>query len=215
MTPPCVLLCLLAIAVGWPRAGLGAEPSQIADPWGCGTVALYHLLRLEGHPVELDRLRAVLGASGPEGHSFRELRHAGRGFGLALDAVVLPKRRSAIGGPMLVFLKKGPEGHFVVVRAVGHTGLLVQVLDGEETPVVVDAERLFGSPLWTGLALVPRHTNHFALVAAGVSLCCTILLGFLIRNRRRQQRGSAVPRNGGTTSDRGLVPSGCSPPAQS
>ena len=89
MTPRCVLLCLLAIAVDWPRVGLGAEPMANADPWGCGTVALDHPLRLEGRLVELDRLRAVLGASGPEGHSFRELRRAGRRFGLALDAVVL------------------------------------------------------------------------------------------------------------------------------
>jgi len=197
MTPPCRLLCLLAIAIGWPRAGLGAEPSQNADPSDCGTVALYHLLRLEGHPVEFNQLQAVLGASGPEGHSFRELCRAGRRFGLALDAVVLPKRRSSVGGPTLVFLKNGPEGHFVVVRPVGHTGLLVQVLDGEETPVVIDTERLFGSPLWTGLALVPRRTNHFALVAVSVSLCCTIVLGFLMWNRRGKQRRSAVLGTGG------------------
>jgi ABC-type bacteriocin/lantibiotic exporter with double-glycine peptidase domain len=188
MTPACVLLLLVAIAADSPGSGPETERLRDADPWDCGTVALYHLLRLEGHPVELSRLQAVLGAVGRDGRSFRDLRRAGRQFGLALDAVLLAKGRTCISGPTLAFLKNGPEGHFVVVRPVGHTGVLVQMLDGEQAPVVLDAQPLFDSPLWTGLALVPHRTNYFALGAASVSSCCAIALGFRAWGRRRQVR---------------------------
>jgi ABC-type bacteriocin/lantibiotic exporter with double-glycine peptidase domain len=186
MTPRRVFICLLAIAVDWRHAGLGADPKPIVDPSDCGTRALYHLLRMEGRPVDFNRLRASLGASGPEGHSFRELRDAAGRFRLALDAVVLPKLRSAITGPTLVFLKNGSQGHFVVVRPVGHTGLLVQMLDGEQEPIVGDADRLFASPTWTGLALVPHRTNYLMLAAAGVSTCCMTAFGLLTWARRRR-----------------------------
>ena len=86
-----------------------------------------------------------------------------------------------------MFLKSGPEGHFIVVRPVGHTGRLVQVLDGELNPNVGDAEWLFASPSWTGLALVPHRTNYLALAAAGVSACCMTAFGVLTWNRRRQR----------------------------
>ena len=195
----CVLLCLLAIAVDRPCVGVTAEPVPNVDHWDCGTLSLYHLLRLEGRPVELNRLQAVLGAPGPGGHSFRELRDAAGRFGLAVDAVVLPKQGSAISGPTLVFLKNEDVGHFVVVRPVGHTGLLVQTLDGEQTPAVGDAQRLFASPYWTGLALVPRRTNYLALTAAGVSASCMIAIGYRTWKRRSQRPDLAMCGPSATT----------------
>jgi ABC-type bacteriocin/lantibiotic exporter with double-glycine peptidase domain len=191
------LLCVWAIAINWPRVALGAEPTPNADHWDCGTVALYHLLRLEGRSVDPDRLREALGASGPEAHSFRQLISAGRRFGLTLDAVVLPKQRPSIDGPTLIFLKSGPEGHFVVVRPIGHTGLLWQVIDGERIPAVADAQRLFRSQSWTGLALVPRRKNYLLLFAVGVVFCCAIALAIVAWYRRRRRIGLPVLVAGG------------------
>jgi uncharacterized iron-regulated membrane protein len=192
MTSRLILLCLLATTVDFSRFVFSAEPAPSDGQWDCGTFALYHLLRLEGRPAELNRLRATLGASSPEGHSFRELREAAARFRSAVDAVVLPKQRSAIRGPTLIFLKDGSEGHFVVVRPVGHTGHLIQLLDGEKTPDVLDAERLFASRYWTGLALVPHRTNYFGLSTAGISGCCMIAFGFRTWKRRRRRSDLVV-----------------------
>jgi hypothetical protein len=164
--------------------------SPKTEPWDCGTFALYHLLKLESRPTDLVRLRSVLPAPGAAGHSLRYLRDAARRFGLPLDAVVLPKRRSAIKGPILMFVKRDREGHFIVVRPVGHTGHLVQVLDGERLPIVIDADRPFASPSWTGLALVPRRTNYLAVAAGWLSAVC---MGAYVLRRRRRKPGQSVP----------------------
>jgi Peptidase C39 family len=168
-----VLLLGAAVAANWPGSTAAFEGPPRADFRDCGTTALYHLFHLAGRTTDLDQLRSAIGPVGADGHSFRQLRDAAGRFGLAVDAVALPKRRSAIRGPVLLFAKLGREGHFFVVRPVGHTGRLVQVLDGEHPPAVIDAERLFNSPAWTGLALVPRRSNHLALAAAGLALACT------------------------------------------
>ena len=144
---------------------------------------LYHLLHLTGRSADLNELRSMMGGPGAEGHSFRELRQAARHFGLPLDAVVLPKRLSAIQGPVLLFLKTGREGHYLVVRPVGHTGHLVQVLDGARPPDVIDAEQLFDSLSWTGLALVPHQSNYLAMTAAGLGLAC--MAAFVARLKTR------------------------------
>lgn len=178
MRPRLVAICLAAIAIAWPGRVLADEKPGTPGPRDCGTLALYHLLHLEGRPIGLDRIESVLARSGPEGHSFRELREAARRCGLTLDAVVIPKRRSAIKRPALLFVKMEREGHFVVVRPVGHTGHLVQLLDGEHAPVVTDAERLFASPSWTGLALVPHRQNYLAISAICLTGACMVALFF-------------------------------------
>lgn len=187
MTAACALLLLMAIAADSPGAGPATEESQDGGRLDCGTAALYHLLQLEGRPIELESLRAALGPSGPDGRSFRELRSASRRFGLSLDAVLLPKVRSSLSGPTLALLKNGPEGHFVVVRPVGQKGLLVQVLDGEQAPYVIDAQRLLNSSVWTGLILIPHRTNYLLLGALGATTCCATLLGFRLWSRRRSR----------------------------
>jgi hypothetical protein len=56
---------------------------------------------------------------------------------------------------MIVFLKRPQHGHFQVVRPVGHTGKLAQVIDASSSPEIVDRLAMFTSPEWTGIALVP------------------------------------------------------------
>ncbi len=188
MKPRWAFLVILggAMTVSWSPMALAAEEPPKVDPWDCGTVSLYHLLRLTGHSLDIDGLQVVLGTPGAEGHSFHQLREAAGHFGLSVDAVVLPKRRSAIQGPVLLFAKLGQEGHFFVVRPVGHTGRLVQLLEGDRPPSVVDAERLFNSRAWTGLALVPHQPNYLALGAAGLAVGCMAV--FVSRLWERAQR---------------------------
>ena len=114
------LFCLVALAAG--------EVAH-ADHRGCRKtklglrpVRVYHVLHLTGRPTELDDIRSALPEPAHGGRSILELRNAAATCGLRLDAVVLPKRRSAISGPTLLFVKQRKEGHFMVVRPVGHTG---------------------------------------------------------------------------------------------
>jgi hypothetical protein len=55
-----------------------------------------------------------------------------------------------------------------VIRPVGHSGKLVQVLDPNRDPEVLDADRLERSRSWTGLALVPRRSSRSGQVFAGL-----------------------------------------------
>jgi ABC-type bacteriocin/lantibiotic exporter with double-glycine peptidase domain len=178
MIPRRTVISLGAIAIFWLGRDLaGAEPAT-PGPGDCGTLALYHLLHLEGRPIDFDRIELMLGAPTPEGHSFRELREAASSFGLKLDAVALRKQLSAIRHAALVFVKSDRQGHFVVVRPVGHTGRLVQVLDGDRPPVVIDAERLFASPSWTGLALITHRPNYLVISAICLTGACIVVYWF-------------------------------------
>ena len=147
---------LLGLIVYFGSAGesLAAEPagSIMLD---CGVNALYVLHQLEGHPFSLDRLEAILPAWQNEGYSMAELMAASRSLGLTLEGVQLaagdvPPNRSAI-----VFLKDAKAGHYVVVRPVGTTRTMVQVIDPPSAPRITDYDRLQKTRSWTGRALVP------------------------------------------------------------
>ena len=166
------------------------EDGKEADPWNCATISLYNILSLEGHRVSLAQLRGELGPPGEGGHSMRQIRDVAKRHGLVLDARVLPKQAAAIDRPILLFVRKGEEGHFTVVRPVGHTGKLIQSLD-RDGPTVFDADVLLNSPSWTGVALVPRR-----LQLPGVVLLGVVLLGlaacFLLYQRSRRSRPVAA-----------------------
>jgi hypothetical protein len=52
----------------------------------------------------------------------------------------------------------------VVVRPVGHTGNLVQVLDGIDGAVIIDKKVLLRSSSWTGLVLMRSERNRLLWV---------------------------------------------------
>lgn len=155
-------------------AASAAEPT--AD---CGTKALYFLLRLEGRPAEPERILATLdevagaatGKSPISGRSMKELRDAAGRLGVPLDGVRWPRGAVRPDRPVIAFLDRRPHGHFIAVRPVGHTSKLVQVLDGEAEPEVVDAARLTAAREWTGLILEPRRANRASrLLVVGIIL---------------------------------------------
>lgn len=184
------ILVPLAVASGRLPA---VETSHIRGAYyDCGAKSLSILLRLEGRPTDLSRLEDGLPAPTPRGYSMRELREAARACGLRLLGVRLPRGDRAPDRPAIVFLKRGPHGHYVVIRPVGHTGKLVQVLDPNREPEVMDASRLYASPEWTGLALVPRRPNWPLRVAGAVLVVSTLVVAGSWLVPRLRRRGVAA-----------------------
>ena len=166
------VLTLFVMAVPLARILADGPIQANPAPLDCGMVALFHLLRLEGFSVELPRVESRLPASPRGGNSMKDLRLAARAFGMELTGVAMPKDGRAIDRPIIMFLKRGPHGHFLVVRPVGHTGKLVQVIDSVAPPAVIDKAELSASPEWTGLALVPDRPNVLVWAAGGVVVLC-------------------------------------------
>lgn len=177
-----VALATLAVAVGVRAEEVDSE-SAIYD---CGTRSLYAILRLEGRSCDLTALSASLPSPAPlDGYSLLQLREAARRCGLDSMGVALKRSESACDRPILAYVKRNGHGHFLVVRPVGHTGRLVQVIDGYRPPEVLDAADLYASPEWTGLALIPTRPNWPAWIAATVAAAGVLALAATWPFRRR------------------------------
>lgn len=178
------LVVPLGVAIGDDRGAVGAD--AVVD---CGTISLGVLLSLEGHPIEPDLLLARLRPSSPAGPSLQELRDAAAAHGLALRGVRLNREERAIDRPMIVFLQRDGHGHFQVVRPVGHTGKLAQVIDPNQPPMVVDKAALFAMPDWTGMALIPERRPGWLVrigwgAIAGGAVGGLLWIGPRLRRRR-------------------------------
>ena len=176
----------LALIVGSIQATRADDASTTVDSADCGMDALYHLMRLEKRDVPIARIAAAMPRLHPDGYSMKELRDAAASLGLKLDGVNLPRNPEVIDRPMLAFLNLGDRGHYVVIRPIGHTGHLAQVIDEVGEPLVVDSTQLFASPQWTGFVLIPRRTNWLVVVGAGVALFS--LIGLALLSWRRSGR---------------------------
>jgi hypothetical protein len=179
----------LSIAALSSMASRGDEARTHALPtYDCGFQAIWILLSLEARPTAIPQLEARLPAPSPRGYSMKELRDAAGASGLGLTGIFLRKGSRVPDRPALVFLKRGQHGHFIVIRPVGHTGKLIQVIDSVEAPQVKELADLYASPEWTGLALVPSRPNWAARVAGALALLSGIglILAFAIPRLRRR-----------------------------
>lgn len=172
----------------WIFTALAGLPSgaTASEPIDCGPQALYLLSVLEGRPVPPDSLAHAVDRRSPGGASLLELKHAGNRSGLSLRGVQLGRDLAPLDRPALVHLDRGAHGHFVVIRPIGHSGRLIQLIDPVEGPDVIDAEELTGLDSWTGAALIPSRTPW-------KPLACTVILGSLacvIGVSLRKSRGS-------------------------
>lgn len=172
------IFAVLLLFVG--RASADGEPAE-GPAFDCGTLALYTLIRLEGHPVDLKALEARLPAPRDRGYSMEDLRVAARSFDLNLSGVHVLASDYAPDRPILAFIRLRPHGHYFVIRPVGHTGRLVQVLDSNREPYVLDATGLYNSPEWTGIALIPDRPNWPARFLIGFGLA--VSLAAVLRSR--------------------------------
>ncbi|MGC8643131.1 MAG: cysteine peptidase family C39 domain-containing protein [Isosphaeraceae bacterium] len=166
--------------------------SRGSGAYDCGILALRQLAKLEGRGEALERLRAALPAPRAEGYSMKDLRLASLACGLRLTGVFLGKDERAIDRPMLMYLRRGSRGHFLVVRPVGVTGKLVQLIDSVRAPEVMDKSELFSSREWTGLALVPNPprwaSRPVALALSAAALAAVVLVCRSLHGRSRARK---------------------------
>ncbi len=203
----CFTTCAALFGIAFSTAPGGwaddtGPPSDIAK-YDCGTIALHTLLALEGRSIRIETLRTRLPAPGPQGRSMAELRDAARACGLSLMGVKLARTDRAPDRPALVFLNRDEHGHFLVVRPVGHSGKLIQIIDSTGDPMVMDATDLYASPRWTGLALLPVRPNWPLRIAiAGLTVSGLTLVLRLVASRFR----AGIGRGGGKSALTTLQP---------
>ncbi len=172
-----------------------AEPNQVTK-LDCGVNALFVLLQVEGHGVTLDRIESVLPPRHPDGYSMAELSAAAGSFGVHLDGIRFAKADKALTRSAIAFLKDGKGGHFAVLRPVGTTGTMVQVIDPPSAPWIADYDRVFSAKPWTGRILVARD----AWIVRNAMLLLTAVAGFILlaaafRHRLRLPRRCGAVRS--------------------
>lgn len=170
-----------------------APTSPDSATYDCGTLALRILLKLENRPSDPAFLETRLPRRNPRGYTMNQLRHAAGECGLELIGVHLSSHGGELDRPALVFQKVGTHGHFLVVRPIGPTGKLLQVLDPNRPPEVVDAQDFFAAPEWTGLALVPRRSNRLTLALAGLAAAAALASFAVRRTADNRKKQSALP----------------------
>ncbi len=140
----------------------------------CGDNALFIVLHLEGHPVTLDRLLAALPPRHPDGYSMAELAAVGRSLGLGLEGVRFAKGDKALDRAAIAFIQDARGGHYAVLRPLGTSGTMVQVIDPPQVPWITDYDQVLESRPWTGRLLLPRDPWHvryaFPLILATLSI---------------------------------------------
>jgi hypothetical protein len=165
------LVVLLSLAQATSARAAGPEEKTKLD---CGVNAHFILLHLEGRPVTLERLESVLPPRHADGYSMAELSAAAKSVGLSLEGVRFSQGDKALARPAIAFVKDAKGGHFVVLRPVGTTGTMVQVIDPPHVPWITDYDRFLTSRPWTGRVLLPRDPwpVRFALplVVAGIGI---------------------------------------------
>jgi hypothetical protein len=200
------------IAVAVPLGSVaGSEHDARTDDAGidCGTMALGALLLLERYPAGPDAILAHLKPSSSAGYSLEELRDAAGACGLRLRGVRLNKDEGAIDRPMIVFFMRSRNGHYRVIRPVGHTGKLAQVIDPNLPPYVVDKLAMFATPEWTGIALVPDRRPGWPIrialgLLSGSALAGVAWIGMRRRRWLRDVGGRPITVKAGAGSEFGL-----------
>ncbi len=138
----------------------------------CGTLSLYMLLGLERNLVDFPALAAAMPGGPYRSHSLKELGEVAGRFGLTLCGRQLSSESFPRDRPLIAHLDRKPHGHFVVVRFVGHSGHLVQILDPSDVPRIIDLDKLIASPEWTGMVLSPCRGMSIGriLLACGLAI---------------------------------------------
>lgn len=188
---------ILTLGLGLLSSRAVAVTKPLAEPAGqaltdCGVNSLFLLMMLEGKSISLDRIETALPVRHPRGYSMMELAKASSTLGLLLDGRKLTKSDRRLDRPAIAFLEDARGGHFAVVRPVGVTGTLVQVIDAPYAPRIVDIDRLFDSRQWTGRILIPRRPHYMLYWAACVAPVASISFAVLLR--WRLGKSNARPR---------------------
>ncbi len=151
-------------------AGVPPQSAQLAED-SCGPVSLYLFLRLNGLKVSYDDVVAGFGSHHKIGATLADMKQAAGNCGLAVECVrvrALPDVRRSI----IAYLNPGDRtnaGHYIVVRPIGETGTMVQVISPPSMPRARDRSDLCADPAWTGIVIVPANrTSRVPSVLVGV-----------------------------------------------
>lgn len=172
---------LLLVALVHPGEVASADSSAV-DPPDCGVASLFILLQLQGKPASIERIEASLPARDPRGYSMADLSTAAGACGLKLEGVRFGRADAALGGPAIAYFKDPIGGHFAVLRPLGATGTLVQLIDPPHAPSVHDYGDIIETPLWTGRILVPRKPRlgtGLAWKMTGLAGLALVITGFV------------------------------------
>ena len=143
------------------------------------------LLRLAGRDVSLAEIKEALPLRNDKGYSLAELQTAAGQFGLGLTGIRLDERDLPLSHPAIAFLYTAGEGHFIVLRPVGRTGKVVQVIDPPSAPAILDYQKLLSSSGWTGRMLVRQSASEwfFSRIWLIIPLLMVLALAYLVRRR--------------------------------
>jgi hypothetical protein len=186
-----VMASVLFLAMDPLARAVGPDETTKID---CGANALFVLLQLEGRPVSVETLDKSLPVRHPDGYSMAELSQASEKLGLGLQGIRFAKGDRAPQRPSIAFLKDAKGGHYAVIRPVGTTGKMVQVIDAPHAPWITDYDRLVDSRPWTGRILTRREPwpmRHAASLLAA-SGCLVLVLGAARGPKRRSSRTTAA-----------------------
>lgn len=157
----------------------GREPDVPLDRYDCGVVALCTLLRLEGIPARLEDVSARLPKASSAGYSMAELRDAAQKYGVHLVGVKLSPELGRLDRPALVHRDQGEHGHFCVIRPVGHSGTMLQLIDSIGPAQIVNADSLSKSSTWTGMALVTVRRQFVCIKCVwGMTLLTIVAIAY-------------------------------------
>lgn len=177
----CHLVGVVLVLFGaWTSAAAGPDQSEEYQ-YNCGILSLYTLLQLENARIDLADLESRLPPPSPDGCSLKELRDAARAVGVELRGVRLSDAPGSLDRPALVFIDAGGHGHYIVIRPCGRTGKLLQILDANHSPRVIDESFFKSSESWTGIALIPTRTNTRLLSLVVIVLVASLLVIVKIR----------------------------------
>ncbi len=193
----CIAIVFALTASG---GAAGSTPTITLD---CGENALFVLLNMEGRPVDLDELERALPPRRKEGYSMAELAACSAALGLPLDGVRFDKGDGALTRPAIAFFKSAQGGHFAVLRPVGTTGTMVQVIDPSRASQIVDYTQILSAKSWTGRILIARDAwvaqNKIPLLIA-LAGCILLVAGFARARRAVRVKGlketDACPNSG-------------------
>ena len=186
--PTWLCLAMLFSQAVSPRAVEADETIQ----YDCGVNSLFILFRLEGRPVTLDQLMSSMPLRRPEGYSMAELSAAGNSFGLGLEGVRFAKGDKALNRPAIAFFQDKKGGHFVVLRPVGATGTMVQVIDPPHAPQIMDYDRILSAKPWTGRILIPREPWPVPHAIPLVVALCSVVFFTCAHWQWRRYRSAAT-----------------------
>lgn len=147
----------MACVILRPVPGSGDDEGRLG-PLDCGIQSLYLLLHFSGERTDLSTLERALPAARSSNYSMSELQAADRKLGLALRGIPFGKDDVPPDRPAIASMSGSNDAHYVVLRPVGRTGTMVQVIDPPYAPQVVDSTDLIGGPAWTGRLLIPGRS---------------------------------------------------------